>query len=198
MNIGSLGSSRQLVERGIAASTPHQFRDIAYMSHLSDPQGHIIELIQHTFEGDPLSAEADRNAPLGGGVQLGLITLRSTDIAADRQVCQDRFGMACLSRQAVTDLGFDLYFFAPTAERPPVQDVNAVENRAWLWQRPYTVLEFQHLVNTATALTPASEPPKLLITTATGHHTFSDFMRGGIPLAIIVWLTYTAYAYFMF
>lgn len=37
-----------------------------------------------------------------------------------------------------------------------------------------------------------------LLVMGPGHHVFRDFMKGGIPLVILVWITYTAYAYIMF
>lgn len=135
---------RQLSARGIEVTAPNQFRDIAYMSHLADPEGHTIELIQHTFDGNVLTRRGDDALPLGGGAQLGLITLRTDDLEAEFSACRDKFGMRYLSRQDVPDLGFCLYFFAFTEETPPIPDVDAIENREWLWQRPYTVLEFQH------------------------------------------------------
>ena len=134
----------QLSERGVSVTTPHQFREIAYMSHLADPDGHVIELLQHTFEGKPRTVDGDASKPLGGGAQIGLITLRSADIDTDLAHCVDDLEMTYLSRQEVSDKGFDLYFVAFTSETQPNPDVNSVENREWLWQRPYTTLEFQH------------------------------------------------------
>ena len=138
---------QQLSARGVAVTQPHQFRDIAYMSHTTDPEGYIIELIQHTFEGKLRTDDGLASRPMGGGAQIGLVTLRISDINADLAKCRDELGMSYLSRQAVTDLGFDLYFLALTEEHPPNLDVKSIENREWLWQRPYTVLEFQHRVD---------------------------------------------------
>lgn len=42
-------AARMLTDAGFAASAPHQFEDIGYMSHLRDPEGFQIELLQHTF-----------------------------------------------------------------------------------------------------------------------------------------------------
>lgn len=139
----------QLVAKGIGVTEPRQFQEIARMCHLADPEGYIIELLQHSFEGKPLTTKGDPSLPLGGGAQIGLITLRTDNIDRDMKHCRDDLGMAYLSRQAVTDRGFDLYFFAFTDEQPPNPDVNAVENREWLWQRPYTSLEFQHRLDGA-------------------------------------------------
>lgn len=135
---------RQLRAKGIEVTAPNQFRDIAYMSHLADPEGHTIELIQHTFGGNALTRQGDDALPLGGGARLGLITLRTDDLDAEFSICRDQLGMRYMSRQDVPDFDFCLYFFAFTEEPMPVPDVDAVENREWLWQRPYTVLEFQH------------------------------------------------------
>lgn len=135
---------KQLAQNGIAVSQPHQFQEIAYMSHLADPEGNIIELIQHTFAGKLRTSNGDASLPLAGGAQIGLVTLRTDDIDAEKRYFLDELGMVYLSRQAVSDRGFDLYFFAFTDETQPNPDVNSVENREWLWQRPYTTLEFQH------------------------------------------------------
>lgn len=135
---------RQLRARGIEVTAPNQFRDIAYMSHLADPEGYTVELIQHTFGGNDLTRQGDDALPLGGGARLGLITLRTGDLETEFTTCRDQLGMRYLSRQDVPDLDFCLYFLAFTDETPPLPDVDAVENREWLWQRPYTVLEFQH------------------------------------------------------
>ena len=122
-----------------------------------------MEWIQHTFDGQPPTAAPDPTAARGGGAQIGLITLRTSDLAQDMQTCTDQLGMRYLSRQAITDLGFDLYFFALTDEHPPIDDVNAVGNREWLWQRPYTSLEFQHLLEGPTVRPATSEPAEVLI-----------------------------------
>lgn len=146
----------QLVERGMVVTAPRQFREIAYLSHLADPEGHVIELIQHTFDGKPRTSAGDDTQPLGGGARLGLVTLRTNDMEAEKARVVGGLGMRYLSRQAISDLGFDLYFFAFTDDEPPVADINAVANREWLWQRPYTVLEFQH--RTGGGVAGAAEP----------------------------------------
>lgn len=58
--------------------------------------------------------------------------------------------MKLLSIQPVTQYGFTLYFLAYTSESPPDDDLEAVQNREWLWQRPYTMLELQHFVQSET------------------------------------------------
>lgn len=130
----------QLRARGVAVSAPRQFRDIGYMAHLTDPCGFVIELLQHDFQGQ--GPRGDPDQPLGGGAHVGQITLRSGDIVAEMA----RFAeMKLLSVQEVPENGFDLHFLAYTDDVPPNADLKAVENRPWLWQRPYTTLEFQHI-----------------------------------------------------
>ena len=141
---------QQLVELGVTATQPNQFREIAYMSHLNDPEGHIVELIQHTFDSKPRTSDGDSSLPLGGGAQINLVTLRTNDIDAEKRYFLDDLGMAYLSRQEVTDRGFVLYFFAATDEVQPNSDVNSVENREWLWQRSFTTLEFLYPLNGST------------------------------------------------
>ncbi len=41
-----------------------------------------------------------------------------------------------------------MYFLAYTDEEPPHPDIESVDNREWLWQRPYTMLELQHIWGT--------------------------------------------------
>lgn len=37
-----------------------------------------------------------------------------------------------------------------------------------------------------------------LLVMAPGHYKFSDYLRGGLPLIVIVWITYTAFSYLYF
>ncbi|MFD1156538.1 VOC family protein [Roseovarius aestuarii] len=143
----------QLSAAGFDVSKPHQFRDIGYMCHLSDPEGFQIELLQHEFEGKRPPGVGNPSLPLGGGARIGQITLRSGDIDASRRSCED-LGMRLLSVQPVTDFGFTLYFWAFTDDILPDPDFEAIENRNWLWKRAYTTLEIQHV----DGLTPTRNP----------------------------------------
>ncbi|MGI9514954.1 MAG: VOC family protein [Anderseniella sp.] len=145
----------QLSRAGIAISQPRQFLDIGYMCHLTDPDGHQIELLQHTFAGQPRTSPGNPDIPLGGGAEIGQITLRVTDLDAALAYYQGSMGMRLLSKQVVAGRHFTLYFLAFTDETPPRQDIEAVENRPWLWQRPYTTLELQHFAQPDTPVRPA-------------------------------------------
>lgn len=54
-------------------------------------------------------------------------------------------GMRPLCVQPINSHGFTLYFFALTKDISPSADLTAIENRELLYQRPYTVLEVQHI-----------------------------------------------------
>lgn len=141
-----------LLSQGVAVSDPRQFLDIGYMAHLSDSEGFVIELLQHDFEGNRPEGAGDHNAPFAHGC-IGQITLRTGDIQAEDQQCRD-LGMRLMSMQEVAPYGFDLHFYAFTDETPPNPDLWSVDNREWLWKRPYTTLEFQHMEGAAFAPVP--------------------------------------------
>ncbi len=144
-------AAAHLRQLGIEVSPPRQFLDIGYMCHLSDPEGFVIELLQHDFEDNRPSGYAPKSA--FSDARIGQITLRTGDIAAEDRFCRN-IGMRLLSMQDVADYGFDLHFYAFTEETPPVSDLWAVENREWLWKRPYTTLEFQHMADARFAPVP--------------------------------------------
>lgn len=143
----------QLLARDVDVGPARQFLDVGYLAHLTDPEGFTIELIQHWFDGNRPAAPVD-SSRLGGGASLNLLTLRAAEISEIQALCQ-RLGMTPLSIQPIDDYGFTLYFFAFTEDRPPNSDLHAVDNREWLYQRPYTVLEIQHL-HDATDIAPTS------------------------------------------
>lgn len=170
----------QLTAAGIEVSTPHQFRDIGYMCHLSDPAGLQIELLQHDFEGNRPAAAGDSSRPLGGGARIGQITLRSDgDTALPR--CYTGLGLRCLSVQPVRDLGFILQFWSFSQDTPPHRDLEAVANREWLWKRPYTTLEIQCV----DGLQPKPNPAYLGIEVAEAN----DALAGGQSLRNRVYFT---------
>ncbi len=132
-----------LKDRGWPVSEPRQFRDIGYMSHLHDPEGFAIELLQQGFVGAAEPAGAGH--PIGGQATLAHLTLRTVDQTAMTSLFEQRLGMRLLSHQPVKDLGFSLFFYAWSDEALPDPDLEAVANRPWLWARPYGLVEVQHL-----------------------------------------------------
>lgn len=137
---------------GIEVTEPKQFLDIGYMCHLSDPEGFQIELLQHEFEG-PGRRSKNSGQPPFVEARIGQVTLRSGEMVVDGARCA-ALGMRLLSLQEVAPYGFDLHFYAFTAEEPPNPDLWSVENREWLWQRPYTTLEFQNIERASIVPTP--------------------------------------------
>ena len=128
---------------GGSVSDPVQFRDIGYLCHLRDPDGFAIELLQQGFEGH--ARPIGEGHPIGSQAILAHLTLRITDLVAARRVFEDQLGMRLMSVQPVRDLGFCLYFYGWSDEALPNADLQAVENREWLWARPYALVELQHL-----------------------------------------------------
>jgi catechol 2,3-dioxygenase-like lactoylglutathione lyase family enzyme len=107
-------------------------------------------LLQHDFEDRKTETPPDPAFPMGGAASFGQITLRTNSIQEYLRFYRDGLGMRLLSVQPVTPMGFTLYFLAFTNEQPPNSDLEAVANRPWLWRRPYTQLEIQHLHNPST------------------------------------------------
>ncbi|MEX2495636.1 MAG: VOC family protein [Woeseia sp.] len=138
----------RLVARGVEIDSPRQVPDIAYLCHLYDPDGYCIELIQHDFQHRHEPAEEDPDCALGTPATFSLITCRAKDINKSLEFYAGFLGMQLLSRQVVGSRGFTLYFLAFTDERPPYEDIEHIENREWLWKRPYTLLELQHIWGT--------------------------------------------------
>ena len=136
-----------LVRGGVDVISPKQFCDIGYMYHLKDAVGYSIEFLQHDFQSnfclERIKTSLQPNLTLGQQTHLGQITLRVLNIEKSLGFYQSALGMKLLSRQNIPDM-FDLYFLACTDEKPPADDLNAVEIREWLWRRPYTTLELQY------------------------------------------------------
>lgn len=131
----------RLQERGVAVKPGSQFLDVGFLTHLADPAGNSIELLQDTFESNfkptPLAA-----APLACEVpKVGQLTLKVSDIEKSLAFYRDALGMRLLCAYDVGDYGFRLYFLAFTEETPPSAELGAVENREWTYSLPYTTLE---------------------------------------------------------
>ena len=133
----------RLIASRIEVSEPCQFHDIGYLCHLEDPDGYCIELLQHRFARNFVRRPSNDGYPLGGEAMIGQVSINVSDIDRELAFYRDQLGLQLLSRQVVPGRGFTLYFLADTDDILPESDVDAVENREWLWQRPYTVLELR-------------------------------------------------------
>ena len=135
----------QLTAQGVTIGEPEQFRDIGYLTQAYDPEGFNVEIIEHWFKGHRPKVAVDSSL-LGGGPHINLLTLRTPDISVlEPEILAA--GMKALSVQRVEALGFTLYFYADTADKPPNPQLEAIENRTWVYTRPYTVLEVQHVAS---------------------------------------------------
>ena len=132
-----------LRSNGVVVSDPHQFRDIGYMSKIADPNGFVIELLQQGFKGN--EKPVSDGHPVGAQATLAHITLRVTDLAMAKAFFEDKLSMRLMSLQPVREYGFSLYFYTWSDEVLPNSDLSSVANREWLWRRPYTFIELQHL-----------------------------------------------------
>lgn len=139
----------RIIKAGTAVSPAAQFMDVGYLCHLQDPNGFSIELLQHTFEKNFVKPTPDNSLALGQPATIGNITTRSNNIQKSLELYQDKLGMRLLSIQDIAQYGFTLYFFGFTNDVPPHDDLKSVDNREWLWQRPYTTLEIQYKPNAA-------------------------------------------------
>ena len=138
----------QLLDAGLAVSEAQQFHDVGYLCHLNDPDGYSIELLQHRFAHNHQPSAPLLNVALRGVPTFGQISLRVKDPENSLDFYVRGLGMRLLSRQIIEPHRFTLYFLGCTEEQPPYADVDDVRNREWLWQRPYTVLELQHVWGT--------------------------------------------------
>ncbi|MEM1435961.1 MAG: VOC family protein [Pseudomonadota bacterium] len=134
---------RQLARDGIAVDGPAQFLDVGYLAHFKDPEGFTVEVIDHAFAGPARVPRDVDQTRFGGGAHLNLLTLRTANIERAQERCL-ALGMTALCTQSVPAHDFTLYFYAWTKDRPPRADLSAIENRSWLYRRPYTLLELQH------------------------------------------------------
>jgi len=144
LSLQDVDEARSRILKHTTVSEGNQFKEIGYLCHLKDPAGFSLELLQHTFEKNFKKPQPNPSLPLGQPVHIGQITIRSSDIQKSLAFYEATLGMKLLSIQPVVEYGFTLYFLAFTEETPPSADLESVENREWLWQRPYTTLEIQH------------------------------------------------------
>lgn len=138
----------KLIAKGVTPDEPRQVGDIAYLCHLNDPDGYCVELIQHDFKQNHTGMAEDSRYPLGTSTSFLLITYRIKDASTSLEFYTGALGMRLLSKQCVAARNFTLYFLAYSDEPLPVADVEHVDNREWLWQRPYAMVELQHIWGT--------------------------------------------------
>lgn len=137
-----------LRSRGVEVTEPVQFGEVGYLAHFNDPEGFAIELIQRTFKSCGPKGSSP-TSPAGSAAstppQLGLITLRTCDPLQSVAFYERRAGLRLFVRMYVErGKGFTLYFLGPQHLSPPSANIDAVENREWLYQQHELFVELQH------------------------------------------------------
>ena len=140
-----------LRKQNIQCFPPTQFKEIGYMSKISDPKGFTIELLQQGFVGNEENIPNNEH-PIKYGAILAHITLRISDLEKSKDYFGQKHNMRLMSIQSVAEYGFCLYFYSFSGEALPNEDLNAVENRQWLWKRDYTFIELQHIQEPSVSL----------------------------------------------
>lgn len=128
---------QRLMAQGHSVSEPYQFGDIGYLAHTLDSENHQIEFIQKSFQGKPI---VNNNTPV-----LGLLTLRTADPMKSIRLFETVLDMKLLVRMHVErGSGFSLYFLGDKNLTPPSSDMDALENREWMYQQQHLFIELQH------------------------------------------------------
>lgn len=133
----------RLIEQGTEVTEPVQFHDIGYLCHLDDPDGYCIELLQHRFARNHRRVTPIETEVLGHPANLGQLSLNVSSIEESLAFYRDKLGLKLLSRQDVPGRNFTLWFLGRRELNPPVDSIDAVENREWLWSLPETTLELR-------------------------------------------------------
>ncbi|QKJ23257.1 VOC family protein [Poseidonibacter lekithochrous] len=137
----------RLLEKGVDIGPAFQVPNVAYLCHFYDPDGYCLELIQHKFQENHIKEDENKNYVLGNKAIFSLITYRVKDINKSLEFYTKHLGLKLLSKMDVSKRGFNLYFLALTNDILPNEtDIEAIENREWLWQREYTIIELQHIL----------------------------------------------------
>ena len=129
-------------------SEPFQFGDIGYLAHTTDPENHQIEFIQKTFKQNTLKTKPNKNNPLLDHPKLGLLTIRTKDPIKSIKFFEDILDLKLFVRMYVDRAnGFTLYFLGDKNLNVPNPDIDAIENREWMYQQCHLFVEIQHYWN---------------------------------------------------
>ncbi|OJJ15595.1 hypothetical protein BKI52_37565 [marine bacterium AO1-C] len=136
---------RFLKNKNISSNEPYQFGDIGYLMHTKDQENYQVEFIQRTFQQNtPTYLKTTASPDKAGPLSLGLITLRTKDPVKSIQFYEN-LGLKLLVRMYVErGNGFTLYFLGRKDLTPPNADIDAIENREWLYQQEEAFIELQY------------------------------------------------------
>jgi len=132
--------------KGISSNEPYQFGDIGYLMHTKDQESYQIEFIQKSFQQNtPTDASEPKFSDTTGPLSLGLLTLRTKDPVKSIQFYEQFLGLKLLVRMYVErGSGFTLYFLGRKDLTPPSADIDALENREWLYHQKEAFIELQY------------------------------------------------------
>lgn len=132
---------RNLKEQNYHIGEPFQFGDIGYLSHTTDNENHKIELIRKTFQQNKLLQTKEE-------CMLGLLTIRTKDPIKIIKLYEDILDLKLFVRMYVNrGKGFTLYFLGHKDLQVPSPDIDAIENREWMYQQSHLFIEIQHYWN---------------------------------------------------
>ena len=124
---------------------PFQLGQIGYLAHTQDCEFHKIEFIQKTFKDCPIQKTKTTAFPLKEQPIFGLITIRSKDPIKSIHFYETFCEMKLLVRMHVDrGNGFSLYFLGDKNMTPPSSNIDAIENREWMYQQKSCFIEIQY------------------------------------------------------
>jgi catechol 2,3-dioxygenase-like lactoylglutathione lyase family enzyme len=125
----------------IKVGEPFQFGDIGYLSHTTDTENHKIEYIQKTFKQNGIISTEEETA-------LGLLTIRTKDPVKIIKFYEEVLDLKLFVRMYVDrGKGFTLYFLGDKNLQVPNPDIDAIENREWMYQQSHLFIEIQYYWN---------------------------------------------------
>lgn len=128
----------EIQQKKWSISTPFQFGKIGYLSHTQDSENHQIEFIQKSFKDNSVLKTALGNV-------LGLITIRTKDPLKTIRFYETILDLKLFVRMYVNrNKGFTLYFLGNKELDVPNLDIDAIENREWMYQQDHLFIEIQH------------------------------------------------------
>lgn len=132
---------QHLTHHNMTIGEPFQFGDIGYLAHTKDVENHQIEYIQQTFlQNTPITTNES--------TALGLLTIRTKDPIKIIKFYEDILDLKLFVRMYVNrGRGFTLYFLGNKNLEAPTPDIDAIENREWMYQQSHLFIEIQHYWN---------------------------------------------------